>query len=69
MTTDVRPIATQPCDGRFLMDRDDGGAFEAGGNLTQLQTSVEDLHEDWHQPVSAKFSGRKGTHCQVLERS
>ena len=30
-------------DGYFLGDRDDGGAFEAGGNLTQLKRSVEDL--------------------------
>lgn len=31
--------------GVLLGDKDDGGMFEAGGDLTELQGSVEDLRE------------------------
>ena len=45
-----RPVVGQSCDGGF----DDGGVFEAGRDLTELQESVEDLRVvyaeglDWH---------------------
>lgn len=49
----VRPGVNSSCDRRFLRDLDDCGAFETGGNFTQLQRFVEDLHEDggaWCSP-------------------
>ncbi len=46
MTTDVRAIVIKSSNFGFLWDGDDGGAFEARGDFTQLQWSVEDLCED-----------------------
>ncbi len=41
-----RFVVIKSCDFGFLGYRDDGGAFEAGEDFTQLQWSVEDLCED-----------------------
>ena len=40
------PVVIQSSDGGFLGNLDDGGAFEAGEDFTQLQRSVEDPCED-----------------------
>ena len=62
MTTDmVMACSHSTCDCGFYGDQDDGGAFEAGGKLTQLQRSVGDLHEDWGPAGQRRFSGRQDT--------
>lgn len=39
----------------FGGDRNDGGAFKAGGNFTQLQGSIEDVGENGRQLISMDF--------------
>ncbi len=38
-----RSVVVKSCYLGFLWDGDDGGAFEAGRDFTQLQRSIEDL--------------------------
>ena len=50
-----RSVFNQSCDGGFLGEQDDGGAFEVGGNVTQLQRSLEDLCEDQSEVSRCRF--------------
>ncbi len=52
---DHRRKVDKASDFGFFGDRNDSGVFEAAGNFTQLQWSVEDLCEDGGQLVRADF--------------
>ncbi len=47
-----RSVIIKSSDFGLFGDGNDGGAFEAAGNFTQLQRSVEDLCKDGGQLVS-----------------
>ncbi len=58
MATDVRVTglwSLSPVTLGFFGTGDDGGAFEAWGEFTQLQWSAEYLYEDGGQLVSTGF--------------
>ncbi len=50
-----RPVVIEYCDRGCLREGDDCGMFEAGGNFTQFQLSVEDLRECGGRLVSTGF--------------
>ncbi len=50
-----KSVVIKSSDFGLFGDGNDGGAFEAAGNFTQLQRSVEDLCKDGGQLVSTDF--------------